>query len=939
MSTAYHSQLWAHALTIGGDAGSLGTLSRAIASARVDLNPHQVDAALFALRSPLSKGVVLADEVGLGKTIEAGLVIAQRWAERRRRILLVLPATLRKQWQQEMEEKFHLPGVVLDGREHRRRVEAGEREPFDRTDALVLCSYAFAAGRAETLARIPWDLVVLDEAHRLRNVYLGGSRRARVLADALRHAPKLLLTATPLQNSLMELYGLASVVDPHLFGDAASFREQFVRGGDAEVRYAALRDRLAPVCTRTLRRHVQAYVRFTRRTPITQAFTPTEAEQRLYDAVSDYLQRPHLCALPAAQRPLMTLVLRKLLASSSFAIGGTLARLVARLESATEARGDVDDGDFEALEEIEDEWSDGEAPAVAADPPPADVRGELADLRGFLALAQSITANAKGDALVHVLAVALERAESLGAARKAVVFTESRRTQAYLVTLLTANGYAGRVVTLNGSNHDPHSGAIHRAWLARHTDDGHPTGVRAVDVKAAIVEAFRDAATVLVATEAAAEGVNLQFCSLVVNYDLPWNPQRVEQRIGRCHRYGQKHDVVVVNLLNEANAADLRVHALLAEKFALFDGVFGASDEVLGALESGVGLERRIAEIYQGCRTPAEITAAFDALQRQLDEEISARMAATRQAVLDHFDEQVQARLQVHRDQAQASLDERQRWLLGLTRFELGDARFDAEAPRFAWRPPEAPRPRWFNLDWQDAERRGEVFYHLDHPLAERLVSAARDRALDGATLTFELGDARVAALAPLVGRGGWLTVAVLEVQSLAAESWLLLAAVDDTGAALDDEQASLLWTRPARVEDAAGEPPPALAEHLSAVEAARLADVDRRNATWFDEEARKLDAWAQDLKVGLEAEIRELDRQIAQANRDARGVTALLDKLAALRSVRDLEGRRNARRRKLYEAHDEIDRQRDALIGQIEAQLGRRHDTKALFSGRWRLW
>ncbi len=122
-------------------------------------------------------------------------------------------------------------------------------------------------------------------------------------------------------------------------------------------------------------------------------------------------------------------------------------------------------------------------------------------------------------------------------------------------------------------------------------------------MKAALVEHFRDDAEILVATEAAAEGINLQFCSLVVNYDLPWNPQRIEQRIGRCHRYGQQHDVVVVNFINKNNEADQRVYQLLSEKFQLFDGIFGASDEVLGTIESGVDFERRIAEIYQTCRT------------------------------------------------------------------------------------------------------------------------------------------------------------------------------------------------------------------------------------------------------------------------------------------------------------------------------------------------
>src|SRR4030067_1349871 len=152
---------------------------------------------------------------------------------------------------------------------------------------------------------------------------------------------------------------------------------------------------------------------------------------------------------------------------------------------------------------------------------------------------------------------------------------------------------------------------------------------------------FRDEAVIMIATEAAAEGINLQFCSLVVNYDLPWNPQRIEQRIGRCHRYGQEFDVVVVNFLNKNNAADQRVDELLRDKFRLFDGVFGASDEELGAIESGVDFEKRIAAIYQRCRKQEEIQIAFDQLQLELSLEINESMTRTRRNLLETFDDEV----------------------------------------------------------------------------------------------------------------------------------------------------------------------------------------------------------------------------------------------------------------------------------------------------------
>src|SRR5260370_37885315 len=229
----------------------------------------------------------------------------------------------------------------------------------------------------------------------------------------------------------------------------------------------------------------------------------------------------------------------------------------------------------------------------------------------------------------------------MGASRKALIFTESRRTQQYLKTFLEANGYAGQIVLFSGSNSDAESQVIYQRWLQANQATGRATGSKAIDIRTALIEHFRDQATLMIATEGCAEGINLQFCSVVINYDLPWNPQRIEQRIGRCHRYGQKHDVVVINFLNERNEADRRVLELLTEKFSLFNGVFGASDEVLGTIESGVDFEKRILAIYQECRTPEEIDAAFRELQQEMDERIRTRMDDTRRLLFEHFDEDV----------------------------------------------------------------------------------------------------------------------------------------------------------------------------------------------------------------------------------------------------------------------------------------------------------
>jgi SNF2 family DNA or RNA helicase len=299
MSTAYHAKYFACELTRIGGAG-VERLSRSLFDACVDLNPHQIDAALFAFRSPISKGVLLADEVGLGKTIEAGVVLCQLWAERRRRLLVICPASIRKQWALELAEKFNLPTVILDAHEYQARQARGIPNPFE-ADTIVISSMHFASAHATDLRTIPWDLVVIDEAHKLRNAYRSSNRMGQNIHWALEDRRKVLLTATPLQNSLLELYGLSTLIDDHLFGDLASFRAQFVNAGGS---LKELRNRLGTFSTRTLRRQVVEYIQYTERRLITLPFKPTEQEHKLYEAVSAFLQRTDTYALPHQQRHL-----------------------------------------------------------------------------------------------------------------------------------------------------------------------------------------------------------------------------------------------------------------------------------------------------------------------------------------------------------------------------------------------------------------------------------------------------------------------------------------------------------------------------------------------------------------------------------------------------------------------------------------------------------
>lgn len=927
-------------------------MALAVAGAQVDLNPHQVDAALFAFASPLSKGALLADEVGLGKTIEAGLVISQRWAEHRRRILIIAPSNLRKQWHQELAEKFFIPAQILEAKAYNAAIAQGSFSPFEPADAVVICSYQFARNKAADVARTPWDLVVIDEAHRLRNVYKPTNVIANTLKRALASRHKLLLTATPLQNSLLELFGLVSIIDDHAFGDLRSFREQFASLSQDQT-FQLLRHRLKPVCHRTLRRQVTAYVPYTMRHAVLQKFTPDRAEQDLYEAVNDYLRRDNLQALPISQRALITLVLRKLLASSSFAIAGALTtmanRLQAQLDRAPPSQSLPDelDEDFEALDETEEEWGsdDGEPPIQEEDL--AAIEAEIADLRRFAQLANDIDQNAKGRALLSALAIAFERTRQLGGAEKAIIFTESKRTQSYLLRLLADSPYADGIVLFNGSNTDPSSRAIYNRWLERHKGSERHSGSRTADMRSALVDEFKERGKILIATEAGAEGINLQFCSLVVNYDLPWNPQRIEQRIGRCHRYGQKHDVVVVNFLNEKNAADERVYELLDQKFKLFDGVFGSSDEVLGSIESGVDFEKRIAGIYQACRQPEEIAAAFAELRAELSGEISSAMEQTRRKLLENFDDDVREKLRVRDGEAKDQLARFERDLMLLAQHELAGAAQFEDASRFAllqvppWAAGQDVEPGLYELP----RRSGNAhLFRINHPLGEAIVARAKGRTYLPVEVTFDLSahEGKISVLEPLKGQSGWLRATRLSIEALGqGEDHVLLAGLQTDGTTMVPETLARLMTLPAREGVAVSQDEvtdQALTRATDEQVAAIRKTVSQRNARYFEEEAAKLDGWADDLKVGLEREIKDMDRRIKEARRAATMALSLEDKLAGQKAIKALEAERSSKRRSLFEAQDRIDEQRAELIETIAARLKEEVGLRELFTVRWRV-
>jgi ERCC4-related helicase len=587
--------------------------------ANIELNPHQINAFCAAIQALKTGGIVLADEVGLGKTIEAGLVLKYVLESGGKRILIALPASLRKQWELELDDKFNLQAAILD----RLAVEKDSsywRKTLEESNdpVIILTSYDYSSKLMKRFPRVKWDFIIIDEAHNLRNVF-HGTKRARNLYDLSHGIPKILLTATPLQNSLSDLHGLISFIDPHIFGSEKVFNKRFVEGED----YSELKRELSPVLYRTLRRDVAKYMDFKKRICRTVNFTLSTDEIELYQRVNDFLKRDILYSIPTSNRSLIILVIRKLLASSSFALIDTFEVLKKRLEklkagskSANAQEGfDMfwsfveDEIDESGFEEMDDEDTIIQKQYIQA---------ELDEVNIIIEVAKRIETNAKVTALKEAIKTAFTWQQEQGISLKVVVFTESKRTQKYIAGELRKSGYDNDDILLfNGDFDDEMSKDIYKTWQVKNF--GKTNYGRSVEYKHAIVDYFEHNAKIMICTDAGSEGLNLQFCNTVINYDLPWNPMKIEQRIGRCHRYGQKNDVVAINLLNTQNAADQRVYDILSKKFELFEGVFGASDIALGALESGMSFENMVLEIYQTCNTAAEFKKAFDKLDRHLN--------------------------------------------------------------------------------------------------------------------------------------------------------------------------------------------------------------------------------------------------------------------------------------------------------------------------------
>lgn len=523
-----------HAFVKARELENSGDLLAAFSSSNIDVYPYQIAAAQFALRSPYLRGVILCDEGSLGKTYEAMLVAVQKRYEGAN-VAIVVPVSLFVQWKRLIQEKFTVP-----------------------LDELHLMTYEEAVSGAADLFK--YDLIVFDEAHCLRN---HKTQMAMTLKEATNNAFKVLLTATPMQKSIMDLYGMIHFIDENALPDADEFYARYYRKPE---NYYELSERISKFCFRTTRAQVEYYTKIPRRIPITIEYEMSVKERELYELAEKYLCREYKGAFPEMDEHRLSLKMHRSLSSSTAAFCRFLSGVVSRLESGEEKD----------------------------------------EITNMLKRAQSITKDAKAVELARALKTVFTEIRKLGANKKALIFTESRDTQKYVSEYLADSGFS--VLTYNGDKTREYE----------------------------IIDKFQTEAQILVATDIAAEGFNLEFCSVVVNYDLPYNTLEIEQRINRCHRQGQENDVIVLSFLDKENYGDVRTLEIANKRLLQYQGIIGMSDQIFGNFGADVA-----DIILKNARHKADIQREFDVVLAENKDFNEATVNAAESVLFTSFTSEV----------------------------------------------------------------------------------------------------------------------------------------------------------------------------------------------------------------------------------------------------------------------------------------------------------
>jgi hypothetical protein len=399
--------------------------------------------------------------------------------------------------------------------------------------------------------------------------------------------------------------------------------------------------------------------------------------------------------------------------------------------------------------------------------------------------------------------------------------------------------------------------------------------------------------------------------------------------------------VLVINFLNKRNAADEHVYRLLNEKFNLFSGVFGASDEVLGSLESGVDIERRIAQIYQTCRTTEEITKSFTELRQELEENITQAMDSTKEKLLENFDEEVHEKLRINLAQSREYISKYETYLWKIAKYSLKEkASFNEENLSFKIRSPSLNAPIG-NYKLGNKVLPNHYHFRINHPLAQEILNRWSNKSLAVQEVTFDYTNSPtiISALEPLLNKTGWISAYQLEIESFDKEDYWIAVGLTEAGEWIDSELIKRFFSLNAQLGSAQeldsenkGLIEQKLDEEMNAAKEISLF----KNGKFFDQEYDKLEHWADDMKISLERELQDLDGEIKLKKMEARKSTDLKTKVQAQRTVKDLEKLRSEKRKRLFEAQDDIEQKKESLLAAVEKQLEQRHQAKELFTFKW---
>ena len=845
--TPYHARYFALLLT----RRSVGVerYLPALSTASIDLHPHQIDAAVFATRSPFRDGVILADEEGLGKTVEAGIALLQAYLEKKTRLLVLCPPPLVEYWRNELRSKFSLPVVGLD--------------ELDDSGGVVVLSYQKAYRQAGNLAAVPWDLCVLDEAHLIANAGPSGHMQANALQEALHRRPKYLVTATPMQNSLLDLYYLVRFIDDTTFpSDPEDFRARYMA---RKTHRDELANRAQMLCQRTLRRQALT-MPFIKRTARTIIVPPSPEEEALSRRLSLYFHRENLVAFPRVKEHRIRLTYWKMLASSPSALHASLLRLCERLADNPEA---------------------------------AD---ELRELREIAAMTERIAPGSRATVFLDALNDAIWRLREAGVPERAVIFSENTDTLDSIRKLLCGHGYRPEdIVGYYGGSRSKH--ALHDFTHGK--------------------------AHVLLATDGSAAGLDISQCALVINYDLPWNVQKLEQRISRCHRYGQQHDVLVLNFIDPTNRADRRLYDSINKKLKRFDDLFGASETILGQL-AGAG------DPAPEFRTEDAIQA--DRVARTADNlpEIEKRVEKAEADILAHFDDEVRQRFAKYGETIPAALSRMDYWLWELTRYRLHHrAAFDEMKRSFVLdkSPYQDLRLQRITYGMDRSLPPGER-YLLGHPLARRILADCLEGIFEHGSLTLVAGSGFSPGLSGELGL--WQIGMMSEVTHATVP---VLCGVTDGGEPLThDDCAGILklevisceggpkwdensgetyrgrtWRGAAPAEDGR---PSIRNRELDALRDQAMETARQRLAMKHDEvlqtELARLRQWAEDEETALKERQEDLRRRIADAKSRLDKTSGYVQRFQANQRTAELEKERRREEERLFMLAAEVRRKRD---------------------------